>query len=601
MGFLYLFQVIAIFTPLLTHASAHGLASCKSTPNDASWPSFSQWSELNSSLSGRLLQPSPPALACHSVYPGSNLTCASITRSWNTFAFHQDNPISTAWNNMNNDSCIPDISAPCSGQGYPTYVINATSASEVKLGIDFARKNNIRLTIKASGHDYLKRSAAPYSLSIWTRYMTGDFEYHDNFTPKGCDITINTTAVTAGAASSVSDIYSSLNQYNLTAIDGMGPEVTLGGYVTGGGHSPLSNIYGLGSDQVYEVEMVTPTGEIIVANECKHRDLFWAVRGGGGSTFGILTKVTIRTVPSSPIAVYDFTIETPVNETSFWDSISYLLAQYPTLADSGVAAYTYIYPNTSAAGVASGQGNASFQVVFALYNPASQYELEELLESFIQQINTTYSDQKLSTKVSSTIFPTFYEMFMEYADDEGAGVDKVVGSRLLPPSTLEKDEFRNALIQFLGDAGGRLYMVSGKGVWDAKPRNGGDAVNPAWRKALIHAGVSMIYFHLHAVLLIQDKLTSQSWTPLDERERSAVEHRINHVQVESMRRLVPDSGAYLNEAYWDEPNFQQAFWGSNYEQLQKIKKAVDPDDVFWCHTCVGNEEWEEFGDYLCRI
>ncbi|KAJ5291272.1 hypothetical protein N7478_000523 [Penicillium angulare] len=483
---------------------------------------------------------------------------------------------------MNNDSCLPDNSAPCSGLGYPTYVVNATSAKEVKLGIDFARKNNIRLTVKASGHDYLKRSAAPYSLSIWTRYMTGDFEYHDNFTPKGCDITINTTAVTAGAASSVSDIYSDLDQYNLTAVDGMGPEVTLGGYATGGGHSPLSNIYGLGSDQVYEVEMVTPTGKIIVANECRNQDLFWAVRGGGGSTYGILTRVTIRTVPSTPIAVYDFTIETPVNETSFWDSISYLLAQYPALADSDVAAYTYIYPNTSAAGVTSGQGNSSFQAVFALYNPTNQHELEELLEPFVQHINATYYDQQLRTEVSSTIFPTFYEMFMKYADDEGAGVDKVVGSRLLPPSTLKKGEFRDALIQFLGDAGGRLYMVSGKGVWNAEPR-GGDSVNPAWRNALIHA------------------VTSQSWTPLDERERDTVEHEINHVQVEAMRRLVPDSGAYLNEAYWDEPNFQQAFWGSNYERLHKIKKAVDPDDVFWCHVCVASERWQEVGNYLCRI
>ena len=84
-------------------------------------------------------------------------------------------------------------------------------------------------------------------------------------------------------------------------------------------------------------------------------------------------------------------------------------------------------------------------------------------------------------------------MFLEFADDAGAGVDKVVGSRLLPPETLTQDAFRDALIDFLGDAGGRLYMVSGKGVWDAEPRGGSDAVNPAWRKALIHAGQSNVH------------------------------------------------------------------------------------------------------------
>lgn len=59
----------------------------------------------------------------------------------------------------------------------------------------------------------------------------------------------------------------------------MGREVTMGGYLTGGGHSPLSHIYGLGADQVYEFEMVTPLGEVIKANECQNTDLFWAVRG----------------------------------------------------------------------------------------------------------------------------------------------------------------------------------------------------------------------------------------------------------------------------------------------------------------------------------
>lgn len=139
-----------------TRVEAHAV-TCKSTPNDASWPSISQWNALNESLSGRLLHPSPPALACHSSEPDSNETCLDIQDSWTTFPFHQDDPVSTAWNNMNNDSCLPNKSAPCSGLGYPVYVVNATSAAHVKLAIDFARENNLRLNVKASGHDYLGR------------------------------------------------------------------------------------------------------------------------------------------------------------------------------------------------------------------------------------------------------------------------------------------------------------------------------------------------------------------------------------------------------------------------------------------------------------
>ncbi|KAF2164919.1 hypothetical protein M409DRAFT_24821 [Zasmidium cellare ATCC 36951] len=481
---------------------------------------------------------------------------------------------------MNNDSCLPNASAPCSGLGYPVYVVNATSADHVKLAIDFARDNNVRLNVKALGHDYLKRSATPFSLSIWTRYMISDYEIHKTFKPRGCEITINTTAVTAGAGSYVKDIYTNLKDYNLTVVDGLGPEVTMGGYLTGGGHSPISIIFGLGSDQLYEVEMVTPTGEILTANECQNTDLFWAIRGGGGSTFGVLTKVTVRTVPSTPIATFDLTVEAKPSSTVYWDIVTYLLAQFPALAESNVAAFTYLYPNISTAGRAGDV--ASFEAIFASYDPPSESTLEDLLIPYVRHVNETFSG-KVTTKVKSTVLPNFYSLFQKYADDSGAGVDKVVGSRLLPPEILKDEAFGDALKEFAGEVGARLYMVAGPGVWNAVPRGASDAVNPAWRKALIHA------------------VTSQDWTPLDGIERSVVENSIDKIQVEALRRLVPDSGAYLNEAYLKEPDFQQAFWGNNYERLHQIKKAVDPDDVFWCRVCVGIEEWEEVGDRLCRV
>lgn len=155
-GVLPILVTLTYISSIVGHVQAKA-PTCKSRPDDSSWPTALQWKHLNESLSGRLLHPPPPALACHSSYPGSNETCANITSSWNTFAFHQDNPISTAWNNMNNDSCLPSTSAPCSGLGYPVYVVNATSAKHVKLAVDFARDNNVRLNVKASGHDYLKR------------------------------------------------------------------------------------------------------------------------------------------------------------------------------------------------------------------------------------------------------------------------------------------------------------------------------------------------------------------------------------------------------------------------------------------------------------
>ena len=135
---------------------------CKAIPGTGSWPSDAVWSHLNQSISGRLLKPPPPAAACHSDQPEYNLaSCAVINDSWVENVFHANNPISSTRNNWNNDTCLPNATDPCSGIGYPVYVVNATCADDVKKGVDFARDNNVRLIIKGTGHDYLGRQLHP--------------------------------------------------------------------------------------------------------------------------------------------------------------------------------------------------------------------------------------------------------------------------------------------------------------------------------------------------------------------------------------------------------------------------------------------------------
>ena len=66
-----------------------------------------------------------------------------------------------------------------------------------------------------------------------------------------------------------------------------------GGYI-GGGHSPISPIYGLAIDNMLEIDVVTADGNLLTANECTNTDLFWALRGGGGGTFGVTTRIVYK-------------------------------------------------------------------------------------------------------------------------------------------------------------------------------------------------------------------------------------------------------------------------------------------------------------------
>jgi FAD/FMN-containing dehydrogenase len=102
---------------------------------------------------------------------------------------------------------------------------------------------------------------------------------HDSFRPNRCKATIDGPAVTVGGGMQMWDLYSALDPLNQTVVGGGGKTVSVGGYVTGGGHSLLSARFGLAADQVLEMEVVTPKGDVVTANECQNKDLFWAMRG----------------------------------------------------------------------------------------------------------------------------------------------------------------------------------------------------------------------------------------------------------------------------------------------------------------------------------
>jgi FAD/FMN-containing dehydrogenase len=102
---------------------------------------------------------------------------------------------------------------------------------------------------------------------------------HSTFKPKGCNFIIKTAAVTVGGGSQIGTLYAELDKINQTIVGGGSMSVSVGGYISGGGHSILAPHYGMAADQVLEVEVVTPMGDIVTANECQNKDLFWAMRG----------------------------------------------------------------------------------------------------------------------------------------------------------------------------------------------------------------------------------------------------------------------------------------------------------------------------------
>jgi hypothetical protein len=578
----------AIGMMLSTTLVGYAHAACKVVPGTAGWPSIQEWSVFNKSLGGVLLKPLPPGGVCHPGEPNFDAAlCPIVTALWNSsFNFHEDDPISNAFNNWNNDSCLPYPQDPCSGEGYPIYVVNATKPEHVQKAINFAREKSIRLNVKCSGHDYLGRSVAPNSLSIWVHHMQR-IQLHKSFTPRGggkdCDcipdgLNASGPAITFQAGDNNGAVYAAASTIGMAVPVTGGPEVCYGGYVTGAGHSILGARYGLAADLVLELTVVTPDGKILVANACQNQDLFWALRGGGGATFGVIVSFTLALYPDEPTSLVQAGIVTLVNNSAhFYEAAAWAFSQYPAIVDAGWAGYGEIAPsNTPVPGIGS-----SFGVDwFGFGRPEAQ--IIEFITGLATYITETWPGEFEPYLGVTVNFSSFYAFWGPNTDTGSpVGVDLVVGSRLLDKTAIDNPNLSSYLERAIGPGGGLMQnMIGGLGV-HSKPLSL-NAVCPAWRIAYSHS------------------VTGAGWAPFDTVAETQQLNQLNGY-LEALTELAPNTGAYVNEADPFETNYHEVFWGSNYPRLLSIKKAVDPHGVFWCRVCVGNEGWQEVGDQLCQV
>lgn len=132
---------------------------CKATPNTPTWPCAADWRALNDTINGRLLQPPPPAAVCHPSQQAFDAEICNAT-DWTDAATYANDPLGIINPNWSKDSCLPQPKYPCTGEGFPVYVVNASTSRDVSAAVEFAGKHSIRLNVKGSGHDYLGRYAS---------------------------------------------------------------------------------------------------------------------------------------------------------------------------------------------------------------------------------------------------------------------------------------------------------------------------------------------------------------------------------------------------------------------------------------------------------
>lgn len=144
-------------------------------------------------------------------------------------------------------------------------------------------------------------------------------------------------ALTVGAGVQVHEALTAAHAEGLVIVGGDSSNVGLaGGYSQGGGHGPLASTFGLAADQVLEWEVITATGQHLKANATDNTDLYWALSGGGGGTYGAVLSATVKAHPDVQVAIANLTFANP-NPTSeaYYDTVKVFLGSLPNITDNG--------------------------------------------------------------------------------------------------------------------------------------------------------------------------------------------------------------------------------------------------------------------------
>ncbi|CAA7268872.1 unnamed protein product [Cyclocybe aegerita] len=567
---------------------------CRCLYGQSCWPNQSAFAALSRQISQPLINPVPPASAC---YPASSPSgdCAAVLTNFQDGLWRADQPgamQSPAFEtytlrNGTIEGCYSNttLGLPCLQGNVPPVGVDARTVGDVQAAVVFARKNNLRLVIKNSGHDYLGRSAGRGGFMLWTHHLK-ERSFNARFIPQGaprsqrktyqgellahqsspCLILFIKSSGHLGSGVQWGEAYDYVNQQGRFILGGLSLDGTVGaagGWILGGGHSTFSSTFGFGVDNVLEFKAVLADGKFVTVNAYQNTDLFWAMRGGGGGTFGVLTSVTYQTHPIFPFAQSALTaaFATPSIAQSV---LTEFVKLQPKLADLGWGGFTFITPagiqiNYVAPNIDVAKANATF-------SPFADFVL-----------NATQGAAQVGY-TSFANFPDYFNVVFTGSPPQ-VGFPTELTARLLSRSMAERNPAKVAqAILAINDTVGAFSVAGGA---SSKPDPDAMALHPSMRKAVTNVMASVVWPEGSSGAVVQQQI------------------EVLKKKTQILDRITTDSAAYLNEASLYEKDFKKSFFGSHYPKLRSIKAKYDPQSLFVVPRGVASDEWDS--ELRCRL
>ncbi|KAI0449063.1 putative isoamyl alcohol oxidase [Xylaria acuta] len=560
--------------PTYTNTLTRG---CKAIPGDAAWPSLEKWNSLNETVGGRLVATKLLGSICHKIAEGTlsvgrynETACDALQTAYDDLITHVDwsgEIVNPYWQG---NTCSPWTSSDkeCLLGHAVSYAVNISAdgdiVGDIQAGMTFAKENNIRLVVKNTGHDFLGRSTGTGALSLWMHNLQG-INHTDTFQSGN----YSGPAVTLRSGTQGFQAYEYAHKNGYRIIGGECPTVGIaGGYTTGGGHSILSSKYGMAVDGVLEWEVVTPEGEHVWATPYgDHSDLYWALSGGGGSTWGVTLGFTTKIYNDDIVGAGNFSFSASgIPYEAYLDAVAATYAFLPNFTDAGNSILWY-------------QFNTSFESSSITMPDKNSDEVAAAWAPLLQKLNNLGVNYTFETRTD----PSYYQ----HADhdqgplpygNESLSLTAILNSRIVPRSLVsdissaDAKAFHVAIQNITTQYDGR-YIWGCVSLSTSKWKNTYNSVLPAWRDSVAHCVVQTAWDRskpYHEMIGIKEYTT--------------------RVVVPYMEKYTPGGHVYINEL---DPLYQGDWkkygYGKNYNRLLSIKNKYDPDGLFWSHFSVGSD------------
>jgi FAD binding domain/Berberine and berberine like len=562
-------------------------------PSDAAWPSEVQWLQLNTAVAGALVKPHSPIADC-AASPTSPACDAFFKNAQNPY-FLSDNPALTqtlGWVDAWTSRTSP-------------YAVAARTTSDVVAAVNFARKNNLRLVVKGGGHSYQGTSNAADSLLVWTRQMK-TITLHDAFVETGCVQQAQPVrAVSIGAGALWAHVYDSVTTQAGGYVQGGGcMTVGVAGLVQSGGFGSFSKAFGLAAASLLEAEIVTADGQVRVANACSHPELFWGVKGGGGGSLGVVTRLTLR-VHELPETFGAVNISIKAQSAPAFRRLIGLVMDFYSqqLMNPHWGEQIRMRPDNvlKIAMVFQGMGRSQAKTIWQPFLDAVTTDSQNFAIEF-SPLNI------VSTSAREFWAPTLLKRALGFIKTDGRpGAEKGnvfwpgdqgqagqvlhgYGSAWLPAGLLQEAQ-RPALCDalFAASRHASVSLHMNKGLAGAPPAVLAAAKDTAMNPAVLNA-FALVICGAEGPPAYPGIAGHEPDTNVARKRALAISHTISE-----LHKLTPKPGSYLAESNYFEPNWQEAFWGTNYSRLLAVKKQYDPDGLFFVHHGVGSEDWSADG------